>query len=510
MDNISSSSKKLWEDPLFCSLFLLLLPLVLWFIRNKSKSQLNLPPSPPRLPIVGNLHQLGSFPSHSLRALSNKYGPLMLLHLGQLTTLVVSSADMVREIAKNHDIVFSNRPKATASDILFYGGKDVIFAPYDDCWRQLRKICVLELLTVKRVQSFQSVREEEVAKLVDSLRKAACQGLSVNLSRMLISTSNNIVSRCILGQNYNTEEDGLTTMGDIGRAIVQEIFAFSMGDLFPSLKWIDVLRGFISRLKRTSELSDTLCARVIEEHRKIKANGGDDTKDFVDVLLQLQRDNMHDFELTHVHLKALVQDMLIAGIETSATTLEWLMAELVRNPSVLKKTQEEVRRVVGKKTKVDVNDISSMTYLKCVIKESLRIHPTVPLLVPRETTTSVQIGGYHIPAKTRVVINAFAIQRDPSVWEKPEEFLPERFESNPLDFKGQHYQFIPFGFGRRQCPGLTFGIATIEYLVSNLLYWFDWKLPDDALPEDMDMTEVFGISVAKKSPLHVVPMPYSL
>ncbi|KAL5564954.1 hypothetical protein UlMin_028118 [Ulmus minor] len=298
-------------------------------------------------------------------------------------------------------------------------------------------------------------------------------------------------------------------MGYIGREALKQLTAFSMGDFFPSLKWIDVLRGFISRLKKTSELSDTFCDLVIEEHRKIKANGADDMKDFVDVLLQIQRDNMLEFELTRVHLKAIIQDMLIASIEATATTLEWLMAELVRNPRVLKKTQEEVRRVVGNKAKVDSNDISSMAYLKCVIKESLRIHPTAPLLIPRETTTSVQIGGYHIPAKTRVLINAFAIQRDPSLWEKPEEFLPERFENNPLDFKGQHYQFVPFGFGRRQCPGLIFAIANIEYLVSSLLYWFDWKLPDDALPEDMDMTEVFGITVTKKSPLRVVPIPYS-
>ncbi|KAL5564925.1 hypothetical protein UlMin_028089 [Ulmus minor] len=507
MDNLSSSSRKLWEDPLFCSLFLLLLSLLLWFMHNKSKSKLNLPPSPPRLPIIGNLHQLGSFPSHSLRALSDKYGSLMLLHLGQLTTLVVSSADMVREIAKNHDLVFSNRPKATATDILFYGGKDIAFASYDECWRQLRKICVLELLNLKTVQSFQSVREEEVAKLVDSLREAAREGSSVNLSQMLNSTSNNIVSRCIFGQSNNTEEDGLTMAGDIGRAVLKQLTAFSMGDFFPSLKWIDVLRGFISTLKKTSELADTFYDRVIEEHMKIKANGADVTKDFVDVLLQLQRD-MHDFELTPVHLKAIVNDMLVAGIEITATTLEWFMAELLRNPRVLNKTQEEVRRVVGKKGKVDVNDISSMTYLKCVIKESLRLHPTAPLLLPRETTTNVQIGGYHIPAKTRVLINAFAIQRDPTVWDKPEEFLPERFENNSLDFRGQHYQLVPFGFGRRQCPGLTFGTASIEYLVSNLLYWFDWKLPDDALPEDLDMTQVFGITLTKKTALHVVPIPH--
>ena len=185
------------------------------------------------------------------------------------------------------------------------------------------------------------------------------------------------------------------------------------------------------------------------------------------------------------------------------------MAELLRNPRVLKKAQEEVRRVVGKKAKLDINDIDNMSYLRCVVKESLRLHPPTPLLIPRETTANVQIGGYHIPAKTRVLINAWAIQRDPSTWDNPEEFFPERFENNPVDFVSQDCQLISFGFGRRQCPGMTFGIVSTVYLISNLLYWFDWKLPDGTLPEDLDMTEVFGMSVARKASLYAVAIPYS-
>ncbi|EXB50916.1 Cytochrome P450 71A1 [Morus notabilis] len=148
-----------------------------------------------------------------------------------------------------------------------------------------------------------------------------------------------------------------------------------------------------------------------------------------------------------------------------------------------------------------------MNYLKCVVKENFRLHPPAPLLAPRETTASVKIGGYEIPAKTRVFVNAWAIQRHPSSWDEPEEFVPERFENNPVDLNGQDFQFIPFGFGRRRCPGLALGLVTIEYLIANLLYWFDWKLPDDGgLPEDLDMTEVCGLSVHKKFPLHVIPI----
>ena len=202
--------------------------------------------------------------------------------------------------------------------------------------------------------------------------------------------------------------------------------------------------------------------------------------------------------------------MFVAGTDTSSTALEWLMAELIKNPRVMKRAQEEVRRVVSKKSNIDMNDINKMDYLKCILKETLRLHPPFPLLLPRETLTSVKIGGYDIPPNTRVITNALAIQMDPKVWERPEEFLPERFEGNPIDFRGQDFEFIPFGAGRRGCPGLTFGVASVEYVVANILYWFDWKMPGDNIQgEDLDMSEVNGLTVTKKIPLRLVPIPHS-
>ncbi|GMN30635.1 hypothetical protein TIFTF001_002891 [Ficus carica] len=181
------------------------------------------------------------------------------------------------------------------------------------------------------------------------------------------------------------------------------------------------------------------------------------------------------------------------------------MAEILRKPSVMKKVQQEVRRVVGEKAKVEMEDIEQMHYFKCVVKETLRLHPPAPLLVPRKTTESVEVGGYYIPVGTRILINAWAIQRHPDSWDRPEEFIPERFEDGQVDFKGQEYfQFIPFGFGRRRCPGIKFGIVSIEYIIANLLYWFDWKLPGEE--EDLDMSEVYGIAIHKKVPLYLVPI----
>lgn len=203
------------------------------------------------------------------------------------------------------------------------------------------------------------------------------------------------------------------------------------------------------------------------------------------------------------------QDMFLGGSDTSSTTVEWAMTELVKNPAIMKKAREEVRRIVGNKSKIEDSDVDQMNYMKCVIKETLRLHPAAPLLAPRETTSGVKLGGYDIPDKTLVYINAWAIQRDPEFWEMPEEFLPERFENNKVNFNGQDFQFIPFGSGRRKCPGIGFGLASAEHTVANLLYWFDWKLPttDDASLQEIDMSEKFGLTVNKKVPLCLQPIP---
>jgi cytochrome P450 len=521
-------------------LSLIFLISLLYVFKQLRSGKPNLPPSPPKLPIIGNLHQLGTLPHHSLQALSNKYGPLMFLYLGNVPTLVVSSPDMAREMMKTHDIIFSNRPQTIAGNILLYGCKDIGFSPYGEYWRQAKKICVLELLSLKSVQSFQYVREEEVEALINNIRESCLKGASVNLSEMLIATSNNIISRCTLGQTFEGE-NGKSRFGQLTRRVMELFSAFCIGDFFPSLGWIDVLTGLIPSLKATIRELDVFFDQVIEEHKTEKSDDSQPNKlDLLHILLRLQKNGMLDIELTKDNFKAILmvplslslylslthtkahthtskvfffphfQDMFVAGTDTTATVLEWLMAELIKNSTIMKRAQEEVRRVVSKKSKIDENDINKMDYLKCIIKETLRLHPPVPLLLPRETLTSVKIGGYDIPPKTRVYTNTWAMQRDPKVWERPEEFLPERFEDNPVDFRGQDFEFITFGGGRRGCPGLTFGVASIEYVVANILCWFDWKLPSASVEgEDLDMSESNGLTVTKKIPLHLVPILHS-
>ncbi|TYH51131.1 hypothetical protein ES332_D10G253300v1 [Gossypium tomentosum] len=410
-----------------------------------------------------------------------KYGSLLLLQLGYNPTVVVSSADIVREIVKNHDIVFSNRPRTTAVDILFYGCKDMAFAPYGEYWRQVKKISVVELFSHRRVHSFQFVRDEEVELLINKIRSASLKGQSINLSEMLTSVFSNIVSRCVLSHK-SEDEDGCSKFGKLAKRLMILFTSFCIGDMFPYLRWLDVVTGYIPSLKAVNEEFDAFFDQVLQEHRALESDDQvSDRKDFVSIIMQLQKDGMYEMDLTQDNIKAILLDMFVGGTDTSTTTTEWMMAELLKHPNAMKKVQEEVKNVVGNKSKVDMEDISKMEYLKY----------------------------YHIPSDTTVLINAWAIQRDPKWWEKPEEFIPERFENSSIDFKGQDFQLIPFGFGRKGCPGMPFGVASVEYVMANLLYWFDWKLPAGQNANNLDMTELYGLTVNKKIPLHVFPISHT-
>jgi cytochrome P450 len=201
-----------------------------------------------------------------------------------------------------------------------------------------------------------------------------------------------------------------------------------------------------------------------------------------------------------------LQDLFTGGGETSPGAILWGMSEIVKNPKVMEEAQTEVRRVFDGKGFVDETELHQLIYLKSVIKETMRLHPTLPLLVPRESRERCQINGYEIPAKTRVMVNAWAIGRDPRYWVEAESFKPERFVNSPIDFKGTDFEYIPFGAGRRMCPGIAFAIPSIELPLAQLLYHFDWKLPNGMKNEELDMTESFGLTVGRKYDLCLIPI----
>lgn len=206
-----------------------------------------------------------------------------------------------------------------------------------------------------------------------------------------------------------------------------------------------------------------------------------------------------------------MQDIFVAGTDTSSATLVWAMAELIKNPNSMKKAQEEVRKFSEGKHIVEEEDLGSLKYLKAVIKEALRLHPPAPLLVPRETREVCKIKGFEIPAKTRVFVNAKSIGMDPKEWQNPEEFKPERFleSSTSVDYGygGQQFEMLPFGAGRRKCPGINYAMPIVELVLANLLHGFDWKLPSGMKSEELDMEEAMGITMHKKTHLCLVAHP---
>ncbi|KAK2971482.1 hypothetical protein RJ640_020888 [Escallonia rubra] len=493
--------------PLF---FLLLLPVFLLFFVpkwRKSKGIRHLP-GPPGLPFVGNLHQLdNSDLQRYLWQLSKKYGPIMSLRLGFVPALVISSAKMAKEVLKTHDLVFCSRPALFGQQKLSYNGLDVALSPYNDYWREMRKICTLHLFSSRRVQSARPIREDEVSQMIQNISQLANSGRLTNLSETLMTLTSTIICRVAFGRRYDGEGHESRRFHKLLHECEAVMASFYVSDYFPFMGWFDKLTGMCARLEKNFEGMDLFYQELIDEH--LNPNRPESMKgDFIDILLQLEKDGLSSIHLTSNHIKALLMNILLGGTDTSASAVVWTMMELVKHPAVMKKAQEEVRKLIGNRGKVDEDDLQNLPYLKAVIKEGLRLHPPAPLLVPRETIDRCVIEGYEIKPKTLVYVNAWAVGRDPESWENPEEYVPERFLDSSIDFKGQDFQLIPFGAGRRGCPGVLIGITTVELVLSNLLYSFDWELPDGMKIEDIDEAPMPGITVHKKNALCLLARRY--
>ncbi|KAF9588458.1 hypothetical protein IFM89_010217 [Coptis chinensis] len=430
----------------------------------------------------------------------------MLLQLGEVPHIVVSSPTVAKEVMKTHDVVFADRPgNLISKTLLSIDYQGVIISPYGEYWRQLKKIYVVELLSAKRVQSSWSLREEEVRNLVEEIYRMAAS--PVNLTKKFSSLSYDIISRTAFGKKCKEKEMFISLM----KKVMELAGGFEIGDLFPSLKFLRGISGTSLELQKITQKIDTIFNDIVNEHRenriRVKAKLGEIEEDLIDVLLRLEEENDFEFAIDNNNIKAVIFDIAIAGTDTSSTTIEWAMSEIMRNPEVMEKAQDEVRRVLNGRERVNQSDISELQYLKSVVKETLRLHPPAPLLLPRESRERCQIDRYEVPPGTRVIVNAWAMGRDPEYWSDAESFNPERFLDVSIDYKGTNFEYIP---GRRICPGIMSAITNMELALAQLLFHFNWKLPNGINPEDLDMTENFGITVGRKSNLYLIPTPYSL
>ncbi|CAI0375892.1 unnamed protein product, partial [Linum tenue] len=355
-------------------------------------------------------------------------------------------------VFKVHEPSLLTRPFCLAVDVLTPTG---LFATnYGAYWRQMRRICAAELLSPRRVQSLSWAREQTAWEMVDSISSSAKKTNPVNLSEMIFAVTNNTTSLAAFG-----------------------------------------------RLK-----FDMILGEIIEEHKIKKSKNFTKEEDLVDVLLKIQEDGNLDVQITTRDIKSIILDMLGAGSDTSSTTLEWAMSELLKNPEAMTKAQSEVREALRSKPtghRVNESDIKGLTYLTLVVKETLRLHPPAPL-VPKEATEDFVINNDEKGAKT--VVNVWAIGRDARYWLEPERFLPERFLDGCVNYTGGNFEYIPFGGGRRMCPAIPFAVANIEVPLAMLLYHFDWKLGDGRNPEEVDMIESFGASVRRKNDLILLPI----
>ncbi|KAK1619105.1 hypothetical protein QYE76_024622 [Lolium multiflorum] len=432
----------------------------------------------------------------------------MLLKFGEAPVIIASTAEAAKEIMKTHDHIFCTRPLSSSAKVLLGRGQGIALAPYGDHWRQLRKICTLELLNAKRITSFRPIREEEVIRFIRSVSSASESGPLVNLSRMISMYVTDTTVHCIMGGRFKENE---TLLGYV-RGAVQAVGGFTLPDLFPSSRLVRVMS---STLHRAEVFRDSLLGfmeGVIGDHPHKRSSEEVQQEDLVNVLLRVQREGNLQFPLTMDNIKAVIFDLFAGGSEAPATTLQWAMAELMRNPSLMSRAQDEVRRAFMGQMKVAEEGLDDLSYLRCIIKETLRLHIPGPFLLPRECQEQCNILGYDVPKGTTVIVNAWAISRDPEYWDEPESFLPDRFLGSAKDFRGNNFEIIPFGAGRRMCPGMQFGIANIELALASLLFYFDWALPDGILPSNLDMTEGFGITASKKMDLLLratvhVPLP---
>ncbi|KAL6844261.1 hypothetical protein ACP4OV_025934 [Aristida adscensionis] len=477
--------------------------------RLVAKPKLNLPPAPWMLPVIGSLHHLVTSPRphQAMRQLANKYGPIMMLRLGEVPALVLSSPEAAQEVLKTHDLKFADRNINPTLYTFSFNCTDLTFAPYGERWRQLRKISVMELLNPApaRLLSYRRIREEEVSRFIQNLATFAGTASPVNLTKMISNLINDTFVRQSVGSRCKYQDEYL----DAFQTSLRQTSSMTVADLFPSSRVLQFFATAPRKVLASRIRMQRVLKQIVQEKTEAMDRGDDETAGqdcFLGVLIRLQKERSTPIPLTEDTIVALMFNMFAAGSETSSIVLNWCMTELIRSPAVMAKAQAELRDAFQGKNKITESDIQGLPYLTMVAKEALRLHPPGPFLIPRMCRETCQIMGYDIPKGTVVFLNAWAIARDPKYWDDPEEFKPERFENSNLDYKGTNYEYLPFGSGRRICPGINLGVDNFVFALACLLYHFDWKLPAGIEPKDVDMCEASGMAASKKTGLILHPV----
>ncbi|KAK2660185.1 hypothetical protein Ddye_006718 [Dipteronia dyeriana] len=473
----------------------------------------NLPPSPfSTLPIIGHLYLFKKPLHRSLSKISSKYGPILFLKFGSRPVLVVSSPSAAEDCFSKNDVVFANRPRLLAGKYLGSNYTSLSWVPYGDHWRNLRRISSLEILSTNRLQALSSIRMDEVKSLIQRLYRN--QNQEVEMKPVFFEFTLNVMMRMIAGKRYDGDENDAGNYEESKRIqeIVTETFrlggAVNVVDFLPVLKWVG-FGGVEMRLMVLGKKRDRFMQDLIEKHRtKMDSNksedcllDGDRKKSMIEVLLSLQESEPQCY--SDEIISSLMIVLLTAGTDTSAGTMEWAMSLLLNNPNILKKAQTEIDNIIGLDHLINESDLAKLPYLNCIINETLRMFPAAPLSVPRESSEDCNVGGYHVPRGTMLLVNMWGIQNDPKIWEDPGNFRPERFEG----FEGKKsdgLKLLAFGSGRRSCPGDRLATRMVGLALGSLLQCFEWERISE---EMVDMTEGNGVTLPMAHPLQAKCRP---
>ncbi|PIM98070.1 Cytochrome P450 CYP2 subfamily [Handroanthus impetiginosus] len=440
---------------------------------------------------------MGSSNLHvTLSDFAKTYGPLISLRLGTQSLIVASSPDAAIEILKTKDRIFSGRhvPQALPipkSEITYLS---LGWTECNENWKYLRTLCRSELFSNKALESQAKLREEKIVDLMNFLR--AKEGQMIKISEVVFTTVFNVLGNAMMSRDFialeeKNENDGLK---GIIRTGVEALAAPNLADFYPILSKLD-LQGLRKKSNVLYKGMRDMWEPIIQERRNERLNSIRH-QDFLDTLL--------DYDFTNNRIYPLLTELFSAGADTTTSTIEWTMAELLKNQDSMKKLCEEIEAEIKPDFPKNSHNMQ-LPYLQACIKETLRLHPPAPFLLPHRALETCQVMNYKVPKNAQVLVNVWAIGRDPSAWKEPLKFKPERFLDSSLDFKGNDFEFLPFGAGRRICPGLPMAAKTVSLVLVSLIHFFEWSLPEGMDSNQLKMEEKFGVTMQMEHPLMLLP-----
>ncbi|RZC85879.1 hypothetical protein C5167_026553 [Papaver somniferum] len=480
--------------------------------RNQTNSS-RLPPGPPGWPLIGYLLNLSYQPHKTFVHLQKKYGPVFMLRLGAMNVLVIASEDAAMELFKHHDQAFSNR---LLGEVLKLTGDEYgptpLLSPSGSIWRMNRRLyaAIFSRTTLKKSLGR---RRQFVDQMMQWISVEEKEGRSVEIRHLSFVALTNLFGNLFFSKDLM---DFKSATGNELYHLIKEIGVLStkpnVADFFPWLRKLDP-QNLGNRMNKARNAFENIIDEFVKERkgRDIVSPNNNEEKDFLDMLMDFEGSGKDEpKKMLDKHINAFMMEMMMGGTDTTVSTIEWVMTEVVRNPEVMRKAKDEIAQVVGYNRKIEESDTGSLPYLGAVIKEAMRLNPVAPFLIPRATVEETEFMGYIVPKDTAVFVNIWGIGRDSASWDDPFSFNPDRFLGNTTDYRGRHYRFLPFGAGRRICPGLPMVNQILPIVVGSLLQSFDWTLENGVTPESIDMNEKLEMSLKKSTPLRIKPRATAL